>query len=117
MLVWWWCSHLQAALAAASDAMTDAFRFADAASQAGAWAVLERQLQLAMTAFLERLKRQQAEAQVAFAGLLSEAKKMALAALDREALLVELAECKDEAQVLQQVQVRPGLGHLLCPCN
>jgi hypothetical protein len=96
----------QAALAVASKAMKNAFRFADAASQAGAWAMVEKQLQLAMTAFLEHLKRQQAEQQVAFSNLLAEAKEKGVQAFDSEGLLKMLEGCKEEAEVLQQVQVR-----------
>jgi hypothetical protein len=60
---------LQAALAAARSAFTAAIEFADAASQAGAWAAAVAQLQVAFEGLLERIKRQEAERQVSFQSL------------------------------------------------
>jgi hypothetical protein len=58
---------------------------------------------------VERIRRQEAEQQVAFGELLRAAKAAGLAALDAQGVVQRLEGCTDEEEAEKQVQVRtPG---------
>jgi hypothetical protein len=112
---------MQSALAAARAAFKYEIEFADAANRGGAWAATERQLQLAFAALMERIRRQEAERQVAFGELLRAAKAAGLAALDVQGLIKRLEGCTDEDEAEKQVQVRTsgqisGYGYRYISC-
>jgi hypothetical protein len=97
----------QAAKAAASQAFTAKTKFADKDSQAAAWAAVQHQLQTSFVAVLERVKRLQAERQLAFSKLLREAQQKGLEALNVDGLMRQLdydAVCaEDEALAIAKV--------------
>lgn len=106
----------QDALATAKSAFTASIEFADAPSRDGAWAAAERQLAVAFEGLLERIRRQEAERQLAFGALLIKATAAGLEALDRQGLLERLVGCSDEEQAVELVQVSSSIRSvgLLC---